>query len=120
LTKLLKELTDVDVTKDIKWVHRRTQPSDTWEALRISYGTGKPSKVTLLIQALYIDSNAEMTNMGEELLPAYNESNPQTAIDMDQTHLPDYDEATHDAIDMTDLSVPPSQRSSTPPSTALP
>lgn len=58
--------------------------------------------------------------MGEEFLPAYDESNPQTTVDMSHSHLPDYDEATHDTIDMTDLGVSQSQQGPPPTGTVLP
>lgn len=116
---MLKELTEEDVTKDIKWEHRRIRSSDTWEALKISFGTGKPNKVSVIIQALHIDLNTQMTNMGEDFLPAYDESNPQTTVDMSQSHLPDYDEATHATIDMTELGASQSQQRPPPTGTVL-
>jgi hypothetical protein len=124
LDKLLQMFTEEDVTKEIKWEHRRIRAADTWENLRISQRSGKLVRVTVLIQALHIDANNEIVNMGDEPLPAYNDDQPHTALDINPSDLPDYSEATvpsYEELDLSDGVALARHRTPLPPdSTALP
>ncbi|KAG2178272.1 hypothetical protein INT43_003525 [Umbelopsis isabellina] len=96
--------TEEDLSKEIKWEHRRIRPADTYENLRISSRSGKPVRVTLVIQALHIDVNNEMANSSNDILPAYNEDQPHVAIEINSSALPVYSEATVPTYEESDLS----------------
>lgn len=124
MDKLLQMFTEEDVTKEIKWEHRRIRRADTWENLRILSRSGKPVRVTLVIQALHIDVNNEMANMGDEGLPAYNEDQPHTAVEINPSALPNYSEATvprYEELDLSDgVALAQHQGPQPPDSTVLP
>lgn len=116
----MQEMTEEDVTKEIKWEHRHVRPSDTWRTLKIVKPPCELTNVGVIVQALHIDLTAQMETMGEELLPTYNESVPQTAININDACLPHYNDlVAHGDIDLADLTRP-SYHNPPSPSTALP
>lgn len=124
MDKLLQMFTEEDVTKEIKWEHRRIRPADTYENLRISSRSGKPVRVTLVIQALHIDVNNQMANMSSDSLPAYNADQPHIAVEINPSALPNYSEATvprYEELDLSDgVAIAQHQGPVAPDSTVLP
>jgi hypothetical protein len=107
IATLMQETTEEDVTKEIKWEHRHIRPSDTWRSLKIAKPLCELTNVGIIVQALHVDLTAQLEAMGEELLPTYNESVPQTTILINDSQLPHYDDlVAHEDIDLADLTRP--------------
>ncbi|KAG2187156.1 hypothetical protein INT44_004826 [Umbelopsis vinacea] len=104
---LMRETTEEDVTKEIKWEHRHVRLSDTWRSLKISKPLCELVNVGIIVQALHVDLTTQLEVMGEELLPSYNESVPQTTIHIHDSRLPHYDDlVAHEDIDLADFTRP--------------
>jgi hypothetical protein len=117
----MQEITQEDVTKEIKWEYRNVKPSDTWRTLKIAKPLCELTNVGIIVQAIHIDLTTQLEAMGVEHLPAYNESLPHTVMEVNDARLPHYhDLAAHEEdIDLTDLTRP-SFLNPPLPSTALP
>ncbi|KAI8577156.1 hypothetical protein K450DRAFT_201383 [Umbelopsis ramanniana AG] len=104
---LMRETTQEDVTKEIKWEHRHIRLSDTWRSLKIAKPLCELTNVGIIVQALHVDLTTQLEVMGEDLLPSYNESVPQTTIHISDARLPHYDDlVAHEDIDLADLTRP--------------
>ncbi|KAI9285642.1 hypothetical protein BC943DRAFT_359869 [Umbelopsis sp. AD052] len=107
IATLMRETTEEDVTKEIKWEHRHVRLSDTWRSLKISKPLCELVNVGIIVQALHVDLTTQLEVMGEELLPSYNESVPQTTIHIHDSRLPHYDDlVAHEDIDLADFTRP--------------